>query len=174
MLNIDQIKGMIEHVGEAVSPDGDWMPTLLVFHKSKFSVFGMPIPMNDDLDREIVATLIKRTLIKEKADMGIWIITAWGLRLDNVSDEVRREAMEAARAHRVHLRPDKVELVVALIARRGEPMTQLSGRVIRHPDTHPTLEWDELPTGDANFGGRFPEAVREGVEGWHEGTDGTN
>jgi len=59
----------------------------------------------------------------------------------------------------------KIECVVAMVATRHAPMIALLGRIIRSPDSHPKIEW--LKDGDENdaarFGGRFPEALRDGV-----------
>ena len=169
-MKIDELKRTIEHVGTGIPPDGDWLPMLIAEkdiggEKPSTTIIPMPGSTDDEATRMIAALAITGTLRTLKATAAVWITTAWTVRLDHATDAEKRDVMNLARQHKLMQHHAKIECVVAMVAARHAPMIGLTGRIIRSRDNHPKIEWmkDWDENGSAHFGGRFPEALREGV-----------
>jgi hypothetical protein len=161
----EHVKGMIESVGKTISPDGDWMNTLILETNGSATVVGMPMSMADDTDRAIVAHLITETIRGAKADAAVWITTAWMVMLAGASDAEIHDAIKLAEQHKLTQHHRRIECVTALIGHRNAGCAMISGKIIRRPNEHPLVEWqDDLPDDSAaQFAGRFPEALMEGL-----------
>jgi hypothetical protein len=165
MINTELVKRMIEHVGEDIAPNGDWMPTLILEKDGKCTILGVPLPMDNEIHRGFVAAVITSEIRTAKADTAVWITTAWTVRLANASDAEKRDAMRLAEQHKLYQHHKRIECVVAMIGRRGVSGCEaLIGEIVRRPHLHPSVEWTQhLPSGDG-YAGRFPEALMEGFK----------
>ena len=168
-MNIDLLKETIEHVGTGIRPDGDWLPTLIVEkdiggEKPSTSVIPMIGATEDEASRMITALAITATLRKLKATAAAWITTAWTVQLENATNAQKRDALNLASQHKLVQHHAKFEVVVAMVAIRNAPMIGLTGRIIRS-DSYPKVKWmkEWREEGEAHFGGRFPEALRDGM-----------
>jgi hypothetical protein len=159
---VELAKGGVESNRELLGPEDDWQPVLIGLTETEATVVGFPIMPNlKDTLVEVLATIAKQFGFKAMAV----VTTVWYVKVavdaSSLTDE-EREALE-----REHMNtppsehPNRVEAVL-IQALDAEVMRFRVAEIERHPDAPPTLgEWKPLGEDNDEYGGRFPDALRD-------------
>jgi hypothetical protein len=167
-MNLRRLQRTIEAIGEGLSPEDDWMPTLILEGKKASSIFGfVGDSMGGDLMKDITADQITRCIVEFKPDCACFITTAWSL---DFGDEGPSEAMvDLLRRGKIRpsQHPDRIEIVNAYCyGEKGESEGEalMIGRIQRFKDRGPKIKKWTIFEDDASAEGRFPDAIKEGFK----------
>lgn len=139
---VADLKHTVERIGKDLEPEGDWMPVMCLFG-DKPAIIGIP-ELGDAAYKEMIAQKLIPKLIKKHKPDFVALVTM------------------------IQNRPGKAEcLTIHVVSKSGEE-AQLTAYVHRYPQSGPVPQWF-LETGDKDIpkdvsGGRFPDALRAGME----------
>jgi hypothetical protein len=167
-MNLKKLQSVIEDIGTSLSPEGDWMPALILENPKECSIYGfVGDSMKDDFMKDRTAEQITRLIIENKPFSACWITTAWTLDWEKDPESSKRiDAFMSGRL-RVSDQPDRIEIVNAYCyGEKGENEGEsiMFGYIQRFKDKHPKITRWKIVEGKDDFtaGGRFPEAIQEG------------
>lgn len=163
---VSAVRETVEHIGERLDANEDWLPVMIAFGKTPAI---LPLPMIGDPDcKDLVAQVVIPGAIKQaKPDFIVLVTMGWMVQYDGTTlegvaamsrDEVTYGSGDIAR------RPNKEEVMnIFVISKDGAERQELA-YVHRNPTLHPVLQWRDDISLAARIEGRFPDALRAGMQ----------
>lgn len=167
-MQLHEYQKMIEHVGEGLQPDGDWMPVLFVEKDRQILVVGMPM-FEGESGKDMAAAAIYMTIRACNPDSVAWVTTAWTAPMQvegKMDKEEFTEAYKKGYITRPSESPSRIEVVsVTCIGVRGQNEGEgfMLGYIERSENKPPRIpKWDVHDEPEIEMAGRFPEAIKKG------------
>jgi hypothetical protein len=153
-----------KNVAELEGPEDDIMPTFLWLGPHGMGLMPL-VPMTDWRQKDRLAAGMMAALCVSQATEAVFVSTSWMVKSDRPPDMTagKTDADSLLGGLMPSEHPDRVEVIVAIYQGKGDRSYFASAEVIRYPDKPPDLrEWD-TKMSDAKVGGRFAEAIMNGL-----------
>lgn len=188
---IENVKATVENIAVDLGPEEDWDPMAFMIAKAKnvpdfdpnehdgeayhSVVVAFDFTAFPDFDeaKDAIAGALEAMLKEVEAEAGMWLSTSWTVRSDHMPPEAQELAdKERIMDTRPSEHPYRSEVVTLIGISKPDRVFGAMARVVRHEDSHPTLEdWDVMfDTADENADtsidhveGRFPDALKAGL-----------
>jgi len=164
-MNIQSFQDMIAHVGSNLQPNEDWMPVLFLEKDGHAAVVGVPELGETEEQKDRAAAMIFTAIAITVPDSVAWLTTAW-----TIPEKDRPRYLNAPYT-RPSKHPERIEIVSVVCIDRKEPSDQrhkqafMIGYIERSKDNPPKIpKWDVHEEPDMEMMGRFPEAIKMGLE----------
>ncbi len=163
-MDLEMFKRMIEDQGKTLDKEDDWMP-MIFMENGKLEdgtrgnvIAALGFDIGDDATKDLGCMVITQVIQKFSPDAVCFITVGW--QAPPVTDE------ELKYAPRPSMNPDRKEVVLCMcVGRAGNSDGEvvLLGEINRSGDHPKITSWREM-NGDADSQGKFPDAIRAGLQ----------